>query len=65
MGTCWDIIFKLISGARSSAAERSAHNRLVVGSNPTEPTYFLYVDKHLETAYTQNSYIQEPIICNK
>ena len=24
--------------ARSSAAERSAHNRLVVGSNPTEPT---------------------------
>ena len=24
--------------ARSSAAERSAHNRLVVGSNPAEPT---------------------------
>ena len=25
------------SGARSSAAERTAHNRLVVGSNPTGP----------------------------
>ena len=25
--------------ARSSAAERSAHNRLVVGSNPAEPTF--------------------------
>lgn len=25
--------------ARSSAAERSAHNRLVVGSNPAEPIY--------------------------
>ena len=24
--------------ARSSAAERAAHNRLVVGSNPAEPT---------------------------
>ena len=24
--------------ARSSEAERPAHNRLVVGSNPTEPT---------------------------
>ena len=29
---------KLKLRARSSAAERSAHNRLVVGSNPTEPT---------------------------
>ncbi len=32
-------------GARSSVVERSAHNRLVVGSIPTEPTseanYFL------------------------
>ena len=28
----------VITRARSSAAERSAHNRLVVGSNPTEPT---------------------------
>ncbi len=27
--------------ARSSGAERSAHNRLVVGSKPTEPTYFI------------------------
>ena len=26
-------------GARSSAAERAAHNRLVVGSNPAEPTF--------------------------
>ena len=25
--------------ARSSGAERSAHNRLVVGSIPTEPTF--------------------------
>ena len=25
-------------GARSSVAERPAHNRLVVGSNPAEPT---------------------------
>ena len=25
-------------GARSSVAERSAHNRLVAGSNPAEPT---------------------------
>ena len=26
-------------GARSTAAERSAHNRLVTGSNPVEPTF--------------------------
>ena len=25
--------------ARSSVAERAAHNRLVVGSNPAEPTF--------------------------
>jgi hypothetical protein len=29
---------KLKLRARSSAAERAAHNRLVVGSNPAEPT---------------------------
>ena len=28
----------VVQRARSSAAERSAHNRLVVGSNPAEPT---------------------------
>ena len=27
--------------ARSSVAERAAHNRLVVGSNPAEPTFVL------------------------
>lgn len=32
-----DIIFEA-EGARSSAAERAAHNRLVEGSNPSGPT---------------------------
>jgi hypothetical protein len=30
-------------GARSSVVERAAHNRLVVGSNPTGPTFHLFV----------------------
>ena len=31
--------------ARSSAAERPAHNRLVAGSNPAEPTTYKSITK--------------------
>jgi hypothetical protein len=35
-------VAKFCQGARSSAAERTAHNRLVVGSNPTGPTFLSF-----------------------
>ena len=34
----------LCERARSSVAERSAHNRLVVGSKPTEPTIYFHLN---------------------
>ena len=51
-------IILLAQGARSSAAERAAHNRLVAGSNPAGPTVFfihltwvLHYDKPISFFY--------------
>jgi hypothetical protein len=47
---------KTKAGARSSAAEQAAHNRSVVGSNPTGPTFFKQIrqfSKHYNLTYLQ------------
>ena len=60
LDSLWGLTYaNFVLRARSSAAERSAHNRLVVGSNPAEPTKSpLYVPNnpasHLKRALWSN-----------
>ncbi len=49
--------------ARSSVVERSAHNRLVAGSNPAEPTFEANISE--KTAYSFQLLIMSLVINDK
>ncbi len=46
--------------ARSSAVERSAHNRLVTGSNPVEPTSEAKYSQ-IPLEFYENAQVQPPV----
>ena len=50
--TFFDII-SLVPGGVAQGLEQAAHNRLVVGSNPTAPTRF-YLSRHFGRFFSGN-----------